>query len=206
MSFINLKIAADANAWRLFSSRRLDERFSKVKNNILEKFDYTCQYCGFRSKKYQEIVNIDGDYRNNKTSNLTVACPFCVQCMFLNVVGKGEEGGGTMIYFPEMSQNELNAVCHVLFCAIDHESSYQKYAQNIYRTMSLRSKIIEKVVGEKMSDPAIFANSLMNLGKKIDVTNSHYQGIRLLPSREKFLNQISFWNTETNIELKEEYT
>ena len=64
-----------------------------------------------------EVINLDGNYRRNKPSNLATACPFCTQCFFLDAIGSSDLGGGRIIYFPELSQAELNSFlsCLILY-------------------------------------------------------------------------------------------
>lgn len=49
----------------------------KKRQEILERDDYTCIYCGYKSSKYQIVDHIDGDPENNDNSNLQVVCQMC---------------------------------------------------------------------------------------------------------------------------------
>ena len=139
----------------MFAIRKADPAFLDFGKKILERDEYTCQFCGFQAKQYQEIVNLDNNYLNNKTTNLVTACCFCTQGFFLEAVGKNEYGGGALIYLPEISQNELNSFCHVLFCAIANATNYRTDAQNVYRTLKLRAKIVEQELGEGLQNPTL---------------------------------------------------
>src|ERR1700730_2887415 len=111
-----VELKVQPGAWRLFVTRKEDPAFRKFSEKVFKRDNYTCQYCGFQAKEFQEVVNIDQNYRNNKLTNLVTACCFCAQCFFLDAVGVSY-GGGTLIYMPEISQTELNSFCHILFCA-----------------------------------------------------------------------------------------
>lgn len=150
-------------AWRLFIVRKADKEFAKFSEQVWERDDYTCQFCGFQARQYQEVINIDNDYRNNRLSNMVTACCFCAQCFFLEAVGKGEYGGGTLIYLPEISQSDLSGLCHVLFCAIANATDYRVDAQNVYRNLKLRSKVVEEKLGEGMSNPGLVGQLLINV-------------------------------------------
>ena len=39
--------------------------------------DFTCAYCGYRSRKYQIVDHIDGNPENNNDSNLQIVCQMC---------------------------------------------------------------------------------------------------------------------------------
>ena len=126
-----LKLVAEPGNWRLFFLRKSDPAFSEFSDKIMARDNYTCQFCGFKAAKFQEIVNIDNDYRNNKLSNLITACCLCTQCFFLDAVGKDDYGGGVLVYSPNISQNDLNGFCHVLFCAMSNANNYRNADNNV---------------------------------------------------------------------------
>ncbi|HGH3047079.1 TPA: type IVB secretion system protein IcmJDotN [Legionella pneumophila] len=189
-----LKLIASPGSWRLYSARKIDERFKSYGQKIFQRDRYTCQFCGFQARLYQDIVNLDGDYTNNRLSNLVTACCFCAQCFFVESVGVGGYGGGTLIYLPELTQAELNSLCHVLFCAITNDTGYKSSAQNIYRSFKFRSQIVEEKFGEGTSDPAIFGQLMIDSGvNSEEIREKLFKNIRLLPSRAKFRKQIEKW-------------
>lgn len=194
-SFYPIELSAIPDAWRLFSARKSDPEFQKFARQVLERDQYTCQFCGFQASQYQEVVNLDKNYRNNKITNLVTACCFCTQCFFLEAVGKDDYGGGVLIYLPEMAQNDLNGMCHVLFCAMANATNYRTDAQNIYRSFKLRTQLVEKQLGEGMSDPALFGRMLIDAPdtQRIQVKREVLTYLRLLPSHTKFAKQIDDW-------------
>lgn len=183
------------DTWRFFSVRKNDSKFLEFSKRIFTRDQNTCQFCGFQATKYQEIINLDMNYRNNKASNLVTACCFCAQCFFLEAVGRDDYGGGILIYMPEISQSELNGLCHVLFCAMYNSTSYRNDAQNIYRDLKMRAKIVDQKLGEGMSDPSLFGRMLLEAGEKErnQVESSILVNIRLLPSYTKFSKQVEDW-------------
>ncbi len=189
-----LKLNATPGSWRLYSARKIDERFKAYEQKIFQRDKYTCQFCGFQARLFQEIVNLDNDYTNNRLSNLVTACCFCAQCFFIESVGVGGYGGGTLVYLPELTQTELNSLCHVLFCAITNDTGYKWSAQNIYRSFKFRSQIVEEKFGEGTSDPSIFGQLMIDAGvNKEEIKAQLFKNIRLLPSRAKFRKQIEKW-------------
>ena len=190
-------------AWRLFIARKTDERFLKFSEHVFKKDAYTCQFCGFQARHHQEVVNLDKNYQNNKLSNMATACCFCTQCFFLDAIGKGDYGGGILIYLPEIKQVELNALCHVLFCAIANGTDYRVDAQNIYRTLKMRSKIVEQKLGEGMSNPSLVGQALIQASTDLKTCPSPpwLSSLRLLPARAKFTAQIETWAKDALEEL-----
>ena len=189
-----IKLIATPGAWRLYSARKVDPRFKVFEQKVLRRDKYICQFCGFQARQFQEIVNLDNDYTNNRLANLVTACCFCSQCFFIESVGVGGYGGGTLIYLPELTQSELNSLCHVLFCAITNDTGYKSSAQNIYRAFKFRSQIVEEKFGEGSSDPAIFGQMIIDSGvDKQETRDKLFKNILLLPSRAKFRKQIEQW-------------
>lgn len=190
-----LKLNATPGTWRLFTTRKADSAFLAFSKKIFERDRYTCQFCGFRANTHQEIINLDKNYRNNNLDNLVTACCFCAQCFFVESVGKQDYGGGTIVYLPSITQNDLNGFCHVLFSAMANATDYQDDAQSIYRTLTLRSKIVEKVLGEGMSDPALFGKMMIDayIEDRERISEKIFDDLRLLPSRDKFSKEIFDW-------------
>ncbi len=189
-----LSLHASPGTWRLYAARKADTAFRAFREKVLHRDNYTCQFCGFQAKEYQDIVNLDNNYRNNKLSNLASACCFCTQCLFLESVGIGDYGGGTLIYLPEINQAELNSFCHVLFCAITNDTGYKASAQSIYRSLKFRSQAVEEKFGDGTSNPAVLGQLLID--SELDnkgLSETMLSDIRLLPSRAKFRKQIERW-------------
>ena len=115
-------------------SRKENKAFQPLARKVLSRDEHTCRYCGFQAQEYQEVVNLDRNPRNNALSNLATSCVFCSQCHFLESIGQDDTSGGQVVYLPEMSQQDLNSLCHVLFCAMSNKTGYADTAQEIYRT------------------------------------------------------------------------
>jgi intracellular multiplication protein IcmJ len=199
---LEIKLIASPGAWRLYSARKVDDRFKAFEQKVFQRDRYTCQFCGFQARLFQEIINIDQDYTNNKLTNLVTSCCFCAQCFFIESVGVGGFGGGTLIYLPELTQAELDSLCHVLFCAITNNTGYKSSAQNIYRSLKYRSQMVEEKFGEGSSDPALFGQMMIDSNVTSEEQRARlFKGVRLLPSRAKFRKQIEKWAASALNEL-----
>lgn len=197
-----LKLHATSGNWRLFIGRKSHKAFRPIEQKVFERDRYICQFCGFQAQRYQEVVNLDHDYRNNRLTNLATACCFCSQCFFLESVGLDNMSGGQVIYLPEFTQNELNSLCHVLFCAMDGADAYNDSAQTIYRSLRLRSQVVEKEVASGMSNPMTLGRLLVEARAKYP--KAHYEflhNLRLLPSYSKFKVQLGAWAESALAEL-----
>jgi intracellular multiplication protein IcmJ len=182
-----LQLNVNPEGWRFFMRRKLDPRFVDFSQKILHRDAFTCQFCGFASRSQQEIINLDHNYFNNKIANLVTACRFCAQCVFLESIGvSGHGGGGVLIYLPEITQNYLNGLCHVLFSQMHKGTEYKETAQDAYRHLKLRAQIIEDEWGESMHEPALFGQLLIESGDKALLAKPVFASVRLLPSRAGF--------------------
>ncbi len=200
-----LQLAVNLMGWRIFIRRREDKAFLPVVEKIMLRDSYTCQYCGFQAKEYQEIVNADGNYANNKFSNLLTACCFCAQCLFIESIALDEMGGGQLIYLPEMTQAEVNSFCHVLFCAMGNGTGYQESAQSIYRSFKFRSQPIENKYGAGTSNPSVLGQLILEYqASHPDSGSAILKDLRLLPSYTKFKVQLEAWAAAALEELAAE--
>ncbi len=197
-----LELSVKQGAWRLFAARKADPAFLAFSKKVWARDDYTCQFCGFQAKEYQEVINLDQNYLNNRLSNLVTACCFCAQCFFLEAVGKGDYGGGVLIYLPEIDQANLNSFCHVLFCAIANNTSYKASAQAIYRNLKFRAQAIEEQFGEGTSNPSVLGQLMLETRMNDPaLKDAMLRYVRLLPSLGRFKVQIEHWATTAMKEL-----
>ncbi len=70
---------ADPNTWRDLEAKKYlrTSAWKSLRVLIKKKFDHRCQFCGFKSQDETEVHHIDGDFNNEKISNLTVICKLC---------------------------------------------------------------------------------------------------------------------------------
>ncbi|PHQ80497.1 MAG: HNH endonuclease [Coxiella sp. (in: Bacteria)] len=198
MTLRTIHLNATESDWRLFTIRASDEKFKKFRDRIFKRDHHTCQYCGFQATQFLDVINADGDYGNNHMSNLVTACQLCAQCFFLEGVGKSEFGGGTLIYLPEMPQNDLNAFCHVLFSMIVSGGRSSADAKTIYRNLRLRTQYVEKELGKGMSSPSIYGQLLIdaNIKDKKKLHDELMTKLRILPTMPRYVSQIEAWTLD----------
>lgn len=200
-----IAIGCMPGAWRVYAARKIDKHFMRFAQTVWERDQYRCRYCGFQSQHHQEVVNIDQNYTDNSVSNMATACCFCAQCFFLDAVGKSDAGGGSVIYLPEISQNQLSALCHVLFCAMVNATVFADQAQSIMRDLKLRSRTVDQVLGDGMSQPANLGQAFIDarIKDRRAFQATLLKDLRLLPSRAKFESKMQVWSAEATAELSE---
>lgn len=190
-----LTLQANPGNWQKFIARRLSVSFQTLAKKIWQRDRYTCQYCDFQAKEYMDVINHDQNYANNKASNLVTACGFCSQCFFLESIGLDDMSGGQLIFLPEISQENLNSFCHVLFCAMSSKAAYQDNAQIIYRNLKARSKPVEAVLGEGGSDSKRLGEIMAEYQSlpQAKSLQPFLKDVRLLPLQAKFSIQLEAW-------------
>ena len=194
MDLLPLIITAQKGAFKTYQARKRNNKFLALKKRVLQRDNYTCRYCGFFAKEFQEVVNSDQNYRNNQLDNLVTACCFCAQCFFLDAVGLDSHTGGNIIYLPEISQSDLNNFCRVLYCSFDKESAYKGKLQSVYMSFRDRTKEVVNCFGPDSSEPRIFGQSLLDASlSKDQLQHEVLRHLRLLPSKKAFLPQIDYW-------------
>jgi intracellular multiplication protein IcmJ len=193
MSKLSLRLGE--GAWNLYAKRQTDPKFKEFSASIHKRDNNHCYFCGFSSNIHMMVVNLDHDYTNNKMSNLVTACPFCQQCLFLEACGKLQPGGGTMVYLPDISQEQLNASCHVLYASIVNGSTHARVADTYLQSLKLRAPYVEKAFGKNMSIPSFMGQMIIDTPgiDRQEVEQNMLQKVRVLPSLEKFEDAIVGW-------------
>ncbi len=203
MTLRSIQLSATQSNWRLFTIRRSDPRFKTFQERIFSRDQNTCQYCGFKSMQFMEVINVDGNYQRNSIDNLVTACPFCAQCFFLDGIGNSDFGGGTLIYMPEMSQSDVNALCHVLFAMIISGSKSTTDSKTVYRNLRLRTQYVEKELGKGLSSPSVYGQLLIDstIDNKETLHTALMSKLRVLPTMSCYMNQMEAWNLEALVGL-----
>lgn len=170
--------------------------FKKIRTVILKRDNYTCQYCGFRAKKYQEVHHLDDNHSNNDEKNLITVCALCHSCFHIGLAGIKERG--LLIYLPPSSnitQAELNQLVRTLWVGEKNGNvAVVTSSTNILSRLKKRTIEARRTIGT--SDPTILGDFLLNIdGEKYDERGKSIKGIYLLPLKEAFSNQLDYWST-----------
>lgn len=170
-----------------------DPRMQEARPKILQRDDYTCHYCQFRSEEYQEVHHFNHDHNDFSESNLTTVCPICHQVFHLSTCSQST--GGTIIALSDdvMTQVELNSLCRMLFVArssgIEEWVNISKY---VYNALMSKKTDIDSQISAKGSEPMIFAEVLQTLPP--DVKKEEYMSnFKLLPKYHRFENIVGYW-------------
>lgn len=167
-----------------------DKPEASVRENVFERDDHTCRYCGFQSKRYMEVNAAPPKQEKldpSRAEHWVSACLFCHQCFHLEKVP--EMKSGVMIWLPEMSQAALNHVMRAVYVARISQGPMADAARGILEELMHRRDEAEARLGT--SDPYILSMVLQNYMEK-----SHYaarskklDGVRVLPLDRRMIRE-----------------
>lgn len=193
-----LILEASRSTWemRINHGTELDKtkKMKEMRGKILKRDNCTCQFCGFRSVKYQEIHHINHDHDDYSESNLETICPLCHQAFHLSTASITI--GGDIIWLPEISQEQLNQLCIAIFIAEQSEDKKWKGpAKSLMASLLSRTEFVNQNIANKASDPAIFADALLKMPKDfMEQKKDIISCFKLLPQANRFAHQIKYWS------------
>lgn len=94
-------------------SKLLSEEFASLRLEVLQRDNYSCRFCGFKSAKFQEFHHFDGDHENCTKDNLMTACNLCHQVHHLAACGMSNKG--FLISNQELTQTEINNIARAIY-------------------------------------------------------------------------------------------
>jgi intracellular multiplication protein IcmJ len=202
---VDLVLSAKRATWRMHDhGGESDVAFVAKRSGVLAVADHRCHYCDTRIDKWQEVHHEDDDHANNSDRNLKCACPLCHQVFHLGLAGLHD--GGDIIYCPEFSQVELNALTLSIWLAIASGGEYASGARQVYEDLSNRNYAVTTIVRQwgmsadiRLQEPFRFtpdmlANALMLLPEEHYANRQQLLGgLRLLPKDGRFGDQLKYW-------------
>jgi intracellular multiplication protein IcmJ len=192
-------LSAKRRSWRMMDAHadEHDKRYQAVREQVLQRDDYTCVFCMFRSVKYQHIHHMDDDHGNNKLTNLVTACPLCHQCFHLGMAGIRK--AGVMVWMPEIPQAELNNLCRAIFVAVQNSGEHEQAARSLYVSLESRAAVLETELGAGSSNPAAFGQAFLHMKEEQYAQRAKMMApVRLLPRMQAFGTEISFWQGDAS--------
>lgn len=193
-------LSAKRISWRLADghSGEADLAFGAIRADVLSRDEHTCQGCGFRADKWQEVHHKDDDHHNNKPSNLATVCCFCHQCFHLGMVGL--QRSGLMIWLPEISQTELHNICRGIFVAVKNAKKNEEAALKLYSAFESRAQVIEEEFGPGASNPATWGQAMLEMTpEQYAARAERFGSLRLLPYPSAFHRQVTYWATDPKL-------
>jgi intracellular multiplication protein IcmJ len=159
----------------------------ELRQKILERDGHSCRFCGFTSRKYQDVHALNGNLADVSADNLVTSCIFCQQCFDLEKTSAMKSG--VLIWLPEMSQGDLHHIARAIYVARISQGSMAEAAKSAYETLLSRREDAKARI--TTDDPSILATVMRDF-----LTPRHYagrdkklDGIRLFPLDRRIIKE-----------------
>ena len=159
----------------------------ELKKKIFERDDYTCQCCGFKAKKYQEILFKNRNLHDQREDNLATCCIFCHQCFNLQEVGV--QRSGVLLWLPEIEQHHLHHIARAVYVARISQGDIAEIAREALDMLMERREEAKRRI--ETDDPSILASVLGDyLSEKAYVARKKkLDGVRLFPLDRRIIKE-----------------
>ncbi len=157
------------------------------RQKLHERDNHTCQCCGFRSLKYQEILFVNGVAADLRPENTVTACMFCQQCFSLGQVS--EMRSGVLIWLPEISQTDLHHIARAIYVARISQGPVADAARRCVDTLMQRREDVRSRLGT--DDPFILSTVLRDYisDGAYEARTRKLEGIRLFPLDRRIVKE-----------------
>ncbi len=157
-----------------------------LKTDVLARDEYTCRFCGFQSRKYQEICFI-GTKEDQVTEHYAAACQFCHQCFHLEKIDRMQSGA--VIWLPEIGQAALHHICRAIYVARISRGPMADAARDAMEALLSRKEEAVKRLGT--DSPKILSSVLQDFleVKEYKQRLSRLKGFRILPLDRRVIKE-----------------
>jgi intracellular multiplication protein IcmJ len=159
----------------------------ELRQKILDRDDYTCQCCGFRSMKYQDILHKNGVIKDKRIENLATVCIFCHQCFNLDNVSLMRSG--VLIWLPEVTQAMLHHIARAVYVArISQAPMADAARRSLDALMNRRDEVRKRI---HTDDPNILSMVLKDYisPKTYEIRSQKLEGVRLFPLDRRIIKE-----------------
>lgn len=158
-----------------------------VKQQALTRDEYTCRYCGFQSRKYQEINYIGKGGKPAGAADYATACTFCHQCFHVERVDRMQSGA--VIWLPEIGQAALHHICRAIYVARISQGPMADAARDAMEALLARKEESKNRLGT--DSPKIMATVLQDFLEVAEYKNraAKLKGFRLLPLDRRIIKE-----------------
>lgn len=159
----------------------------ELKSTIFQRDEQTCQCCGFKADKYQDVDFIDHNPKNLDPQNLVTLCIFCHQCF--NLEQATTMRSGVLVWLPEISQVDLHHLMRAVYVARISQGPMAEAARVTLDTLMGRREEVRRRL--RTDDPFVLSVVLKDFltGKYYAERNEKLEGVRLLPLDRRLIKE-----------------
>lgn len=166
------------------------KQLSGIKNSVFARDKYTCQYCGFSSKKQMRWVAKDSNPFNMQEPNMMTVCLLCHDTLNCGVSdGKAK---GSLIFLPQLTQIEINWILHVYFILNKNNSmpDFIEKVTSLINGLRENAKQVESMFGKGASNPVAMKNVMSMMSEKHrQNANRIFYGLRYFASINEYSSE-----------------
>lgn len=154
---------------------------------IHKRDDHTCQFCNFKSEKYQQIVFLGENPKTAQDGEYVTACTFCHQCFHIDRIPAMQSG--TLIWLPELTQAELNNLCRAIYIARITQGPMADAARDTLDILMARKSQAKERLGT--DEPKVLASIFQDFmeAREYQRRNNRIQGFRILPLDRRLVRE-----------------
>jgi intracellular multiplication protein IcmJ len=158
-----------------------------VRTAVNQRDDNACRYCGFQSRKYQEVNFIGKGDKAKGAEDYATACTFCYQCFHIERVDRMQSGA--IIWLPEIGQAALNHLCRAIYVARISQGPMADAARDSMEALLSRKEEAKNRLGT--DSPRIFATVLQDFLEVSEYKNrlNRLKGFRILPLDRRIIKE-----------------
>ncbi|MFA7276857.1 MAG: type IV secretion protein DotN [Pseudobdellovibrionaceae bacterium] len=159
----------------------------EIKRTVFERDSHTCQCCGFRAEKYQEVHFRDQDRRNLSMDNMVTTCIFCHHCYNLDLATQMRSG--VLVWLPEISQIDLHHIMRAVYVARISQGPMTEAARTTLDAIMTRREEVRRRI--HTDDPYVLTAVLRDFltGKYYAERNEKLEGVRLFPLDRRLIRE-----------------
>lgn len=113
-----LALGVKSRTWRS-GYEPADHAFREARPRVLERDQHSCVFCGFHSRKWQQVHHVDDDHANNDQANLKTVCSYCHMNFH---IGKAGQDGAVLAFLPELSPEMVSHLWRAVAVARSYPS------------------------------------------------------------------------------------
>lgn len=159
----------------------------ELKAKIHQRDDNCCRFCGFQSKKYQNITFLNSNTGDMRPQNMATSCIFCHQCMNLQDVSIMRSG--VLIWLPELTQAQLHHIARAIYVARISQGAIAEAARKSLDTLMGRRESAKERLDT--DDPYILSLVMKDYltDKQYHLSRPKLDGIRLFPLDRRIVKE-----------------
>jgi len=158
-----------------------------LRNKVLERDKFECQYCGFVSRKYQVVRLKKSGGNPEKEGDLATACIFCDQCFALDHVATMKSG--MLIWLPEIDQAMLHHIARAIYVGRIAQGPVADAARRAHEILTGRREACRERI--RTDDPAILSMVMSDYldPRAVGQVPHKLDGVRLFPLDRRIVSE-----------------